>query len=220
MGCKVRPGPADHGHDRLRKDMNRAFYVLLVFGALTLRAGEPAKTTTMNSTNQTERATLGGGCFWCIEAVFERLPGVKAVTSGYAGGHTKNPTYKEVCNGDTGHAEVAQIEFDPAVISFAKLLDVFWRAHDPTTLNRQGGDVGTQYRSVIFYENDGQKTEAEKSKAAAAKKFSHPIVTEIAPLTHFYKAETYHQDYFQNNRNAPYCQMVIEPKLKKLDQQP
>ena len=197
--------------------MNRAFYLLLVLGGLTLRAGEPAKTAIMSSTNQTERATLGGGCFWCIEAVFERLPGVKSVTSGYAGGHTKNPTYKEVCEGDTGHAEVTQIEFDSAVISFEKLLDVFWQAHDPTTLNRQGGDVGTQYRSVIFYENDAQRAAAEKSKAAAARKFSNPMVTEIAPLTHFYKAEGYHQDYFRNNRNAPYCQLVIEPKLKKLD---
>jgi len=197
--------------------MNRAFYLLLVFGGLTLRAGQPAKTATTSSTNQTERATLGGGCFWCVEAVFERLPGVKSVTSGYAGGHTKNPTYKEVCEGDTGHAEVTQIEFDSAVISFEKLLDVFWQAHDPTTLNRQGGDVGTQYRSVIFYENDAQRAAAEKSKAAAARKFSNPMVTEIAPLTHFYKAEGYHQDYFRNNRNAPYCQLVIEPKLKKLD---
>jgi peptide-methionine (S)-S-oxide reductase len=204
--------------------MNRAIYLLLTLGALfplgAGQAGEPAKTTTMTSTNHTERATLGGGCFWCLEAVFERLPGIKAVTSGYAGGHTKNPTYKEVCAGDTGHAEVVQIEFDPSVISFEKLLEVFWTAHDPTTLNRQGGDVGTQYRSVIFYENDAQKAAAEKSKAAAAKKFPGPIVTEIVPLTHFYKAEGYHQDYFRNNRNAPYCQLVIEPKLKKLDKQP
>lgn len=210
--------------------MKPAFYVLLMFGALTSGACNPVKTnyaisnntnsTNMTSTNKTETVVLGGGCFWCIEAVFERLPGVKSVTSGYAGGHTKNPTYKEVCNGDTGYAEVAQIEFDPAVTSFDKLLDVFWRAHDPTTLNRQGADVGTQYRSVIFYENDAQKAAAERSRAAATKKFSNPIVTEIAPLTHFYKAEAYHQDYFRNNRNAPYCQLVIEPKLKKLDKQP
>jgi peptide-methionine (S)-S-oxide reductase len=202
--------------------MNRAFYLLLALGALIPlaagRAGEPAKTTTkMISTNKTELATFGGGCFWCTEAVYERLPGVKSVTSGYAGGHTKNPTYKEVCAGETGHAEVTQIEFDPTVISYEKLLDVFWEAHDPTTLNRQGHDVGTQYRSVIFYATDAQKAVAEKSKLAAAKMFSNPIVTEITPLTIFYKAEGYHQDYYRNNQNAPYCRAVIRPKLEKLD---
>lgn len=198
--------------------MNRAFYFLFALGALMTRAGEPVKTTTMSTTNENGRATFGAGCFWCVEAVFERLPGVKSVTSGYAGGHTKNPTYKEVCTGETGHAEVAQIEFDPARISFEKLLEVFWEAHDPTTLNRQGADAGTQYRSVIFYESEAQKAAAEKSKAGAAKKFSRPIVTEIVPLTQFYKAEGYHQDYFRNNQNAPYCRAVIRPKLEKLDQ--
>ncbi len=198
--------------------MNRALYLLLALCALTLRAGEPARTTIMRSTNRTELATLGGGCFWCVEAVYERLPGVKSVTSGYAGGHTPNPTYKEVRTGDTGHAEVTQVEFDPTQISYEQLLAVFWEAHDPTTLNRQGADAGTQYRSVIFYENDAQKAAAEKSKQAAAKKFSKPIVTEITPLTKFYKAEGYHQDYYRNNQNAPYCRAVIRPKLEKLDQ--
>ena len=198
--------------------MNRAVYLLLAVSALTLGACGPAKTTKMISTNETDRATLGGGCFWCVEAVYERLPGVKSVTSGYAGGHTPNPTYKEVRTGDTGHAEVTQIEFDPTQISYEQLLAVFWEAHDPTTLNRQGEDAGTQYRSVIFYENDAQKAAAEKSKQAAAKKFSKPIVTEITPLTKFYKAEGYHQDYYRNNQNAPYCRAVIRPKLEKLDQ--
>ena len=197
--------------------MNRAFYLLLALGALTLRADEPAKTTKMISTNKTELATFGGGCFWCMEAVYERLPGVKSVTSGYAGGHTKNPTYKEVCAGDTGHAEVTQIEFDPAVISYEKLLGVFWEAHDPTTLNRQGHDVGTQYRSVIFYDTDAQKTTAEKSKQAAAKLFSSPIVTEITPLRVFYKAEGYHQNYFRANSDQPYCRAVIQPKVDKFE---
>jgi len=197
--------------------MNRALYLLLTLCALTLRAGEPARTTNMNSTNRTELATLGGGCFWCVEAVYERLPGVKSVTSGYAGGRTPNPTYQEVCTGDTGHAEVTQIEFDPTQISYEQLLAVFWEAHDPTTLNRQGGDTGTQYRSVIFYGNDAQKAAAEKSKQAAAKKFPKPIVTEIVPLTKFYKAEGYHQGYYRNNQNAPYCRAVIRPKLEKLD---
>jgi len=178
----------------------------------SMNATEPAK-----ATNQTERATLAGGCFWCIEAVFERLEGVQSVTSGYAGGTTENPTYKDVCSGQTGHAEVAQIEYDPRKISFEKLLEVFWVAHDPTTLNRQGADAGTQYRSVIFYHNEAQKLAAERSRAEAQKLFARPIVTEIQPLTKFYKAEGYHQGYFRNNQTAPYCQMVIRPKLQKLE---
>jgi len=201
---------------------------MLALAALLLAACRPAKTapafstnpnsTNMTASNKTELATLGGGCFWCIEAVFERLPGVKAVTSGYAGGHLENPSYEQVCSHDTGHAEAIQIEFDPEQISYEKLLDLFWQAHDPTTLNRQGADVGPQYRSVIFYDGDGQKVAAEKSKAAAQKLFSKPIVTEIAPLTQFYKAEGYHQDYFRNNPDASYCRLVIWPKLKKLGQ--
>jgi len=172
----------------------------------------------MRMNNNLEKATLGGGCFWCLEAVYERIDGVKSVVSGYAGGTVANPTYEQVCAGKTGHAEVAQIEYDPKVVSYERLLKLFWDCHDPTTLNRQGGDVGTQYRSVIFYHDQKQKEIAEKSKATAGSSglFSDPIVTEILPLPTFYKAENYHQDYFQNNPNAPYCTFVIKPKLKKL----
>jgi len=187
---------------------------------LTLATADAAAqkmNTTDSPTNGLELATLGGGCFWCIEAVFERLDGVKSVTSGYTGGTVANPTYEEVCSGKTGHAEVTQIAFDPKKITFEKLLETFWEAHDPTTLNRQGADTGTQYRSVIFYHNESQKTAAEKSKKAAQAHFSAPIVTEIVPLTQFYKAENYHQDYFRNNPRAPYCTFVIRPKLEKLD---
>jgi peptide-methionine (S)-S-oxide reductase len=168
------------------------------------------------SSPDTQLATFGGGCFWCMEAVFERLDGVKHLTSGYSGGHTENPTYKQVCNGDTGHAEVIQIEFDPQKISYEKLLDVFWHAHDPTTLNRQGADHGEQYRSIILYHNDGQRLAAEKSKSEAAAKLSDPIVTQIVPLKKFYPAEDYHQGYFRANPAAPYCNLVIRPKLEKL----
>lgn len=163
-----------------------------------------------------EKATLGAGCFWCVEAVFERISGVQSVMAGYAGGTKQNPTYEEVCSGATGHAEVTQIAFDPSVVSFEKILEIYWKAHDPTTTNRQGGDVGTQYRSVIFYEGEGQKAAAEKSKKEAQKLIDDPIVTEIEPLKVFYKAENYHQDYYKNNPNAPYCTFVIKPKLKKL----
>jgi peptide-methionine (S)-S-oxide reductase len=165
---------------------------------------------------QRDTATFGAGCFWCVEAVFERLPGVISVTAGYAGGHSSNPTYEQVCTGTTGHAEVAQILFDPSKISYEKLLNVFWEAHDPTTMNRQGADAGTQYRSAIFYHSEAQKAIAERSRAEAQKRFEDTIVTEITPLKVFYKAENYHQDYFRNNPNAPYCRLVIEPKLKKL----
>ncbi len=163
-----------------------------------------------------EKATFGAGCFWCVEAIFQRLDGVQSVVAGYAGGTKVNPTYEEVCTGTTGHAEVAQITFDPAKTSYEKLLDVFWEAHDPTTLNMQGADVGTQYRSIIFYSDDKQKAAAEKSMAAAQKNFDNPIVTEIQPLRAFYTAENYHQDYYRNHQNAPYCIFVIKPKLKKL----
>ena len=170
-------------------------------------------TTPGIQTNHLETATLGGGCFWCMEALFQTINGVKSVTCGYAGGHAKNPTYEEVCSDRTGHAEVIQIQFDPQQISFDKLLGVFWDAHDPTTLNRQGDDVGTQYRSIILYQNDAQKAAAEQSKREASKRFPKPIVTEIVPLTAFYRAEDYHQNYFRNNSNAPYCRVVIQPKL-------
>ena len=165
----------------------------------------------------TQRITFGGGCFWCMEAVFQRLKGVKSVASGYAGGKNANPTYQQVCTGETGHAEVVQLEYDPAEVNFETLLKVFWAAHDPTTLNRQGADHGTQYRSVIFYENDAQKAAAEKSTAAAQPEFKDPIVTQIVPLTAFYKAENYHQNYFNENAGRnPYCSVVIRPKLTKL----
>jgi peptide-methionine (S)-S-oxide reductase len=152
-----------------------------------------------------------------MEAVFERLEGVRQVTSGYAGGKTANPTYRQVCGGDTGHAEVIQIQFDPAQISYEQLLAVFWEAHDPTTLNRQGGDEGTQYRSAIFCHSLAQQQAAAQSRRAAAARFKQPIVTEIAPLTAFYRAEDYHQDYFRKNPNVPYCAAVISPKLRKLE---
>jgi peptide-methionine (S)-S-oxide reductase len=169
-----------------------------------------------STTPELAKATFGGGCFWCTEAVFQSEPGVTSVVSGYAGGRTKNPTYEQICGGDTGHAEVIQIEFDPAVVKFDRLLEIFWDAHDPTTLNRQGADVGTQYRSIILFHDAAQRTAAEKSMAGAQAKFKRPIVTEIVPLTEFYPAEKYHQDYFRNNRNAPYCRAVIAPKLHKL----
>ena len=196
--------------------MKRAILFSLAAGAMVLSAAAQPTNTNM-STNQTEIADFGGGCFWCMEAVFERLPGVKSVTSGFAGGTTENPTYQEVCTETTGHAEVTEIEFDPAKISYAKLLEVFWQAHDPTTLNRQGADVGTSYRSIILYRDEKQKLTAEKSKLEAQKDFHNPIVTEIVPLKKFYKAEDYHQQYFDNNSNAPYCQVVIAPKLEKLE---
>ncbi len=171
----------------------------------------------VSSTNQTEIADLGGGCFWCMEAVFERLPGVVSVTSGFAGGHTENPTYRDVCSETTGHAEVTEIEFDPEKISYDQLLNVFWQAHDPTTLNRQGADEGTSYRSIILYRDKKQELLAEKSKLEAQKDFHNPIVTEIVPLKKFYKAEDYHQQYFDNNSSQGYCQVVIAPKLEKLE---
>jgi peptide-methionine (S)-S-oxide reductase len=170
-----------------------------------------------NTTNQTETATLGGGCFWCTEAIYQMLPGVKSVASGYAGGTTENPTYKEVCAGGTGHAEVIQIEYDPKEVSYSKILETFWQAHDPTTLNRQGGDAGTQYRSIILYNSDAQKVAAEKSKAEAQKHFDRPIVTQIVPLKKFYKAEGYHQNYFRTNPDQPYCRAVILPKVEKFE---
>lgn len=162
-----------------------------------------------------EVATLGAGCFWCVEAIFQDLKGVSKVVSGYSGGHVKNPAYREVCNGTTGHAEVIQVSFDPAIISYDQILEVFWNTHDPTTLNRQGNDVGTQYRSAIFYHSEDQKKSAEASKINAAKDFSAPIVTEIVPFEVFYSAEDYHQNYYNENGNQPYCSIVISPKVDK-----
>ena len=165
-----------------------------------------------------EIATLANGCFWCSEAVFTRLQGVKSVVPGYSGGRVENPTYDEVSTGRTGHAEAAQIEFDPDVISFEKLLDVFWHTHDPTTLNRQGNDVGTQYRSAIFYHSEKQQEIAEKSKRELENKhvYKDPIVTEIVPFTKFYIAEDYHKKYYEQHQDAPYCRFVIDPKIHKL----
>jgi peptide-methionine (S)-S-oxide reductase len=165
-----------------------------------------------------QTATLAGGCFWCTEAIYKRLKGVASVTSGYTGGTMKDPSYSLVSSGDTGHAEAIQIMFDPKVISYEKLLDVFWATHDPTTLNQQGADIGSQYRSSIFYHNAQQKKTAESSKDALKKagKYDKPIVTEIVPFTTFYKAESYHQNYYDENRTYPYCSVVIDPKIHKL----
>jgi peptide-methionine (S)-S-oxide reductase len=166
-------------------------------------------------------AVFGGGCFWCTEAVFDELRGVKSVVSGYAGGSTKNPSYEEVCGGRTGHAEVIKIEFDPDEIAFKDLLTVFFATHDPTTLNRQGNDVGTQYRSAIFYANEEQKREAEAfiKELNDSKSFGKPVVTTLEPLGEFYEAEDYHQKYYANNPYQPYCQYMIPPKLNKLHKQ-
>jgi peptide-methionine (S)-S-oxide reductase len=168
-----------------------------------------------------ETATLAAGCFWCVEAVFGRLRGVEKVVSGYTGGTVSNPTYQEVCSGRTGHAEAVQITFDPATISFDELLEVFWRTHDPTTLNRQGADSGTQYRSAIFYHDERQRQVAERSKRQAeeAGLWPDPIVTEIVPFTGFYAAEGYHQDYYRLNSFQPYCRLVIDPKITKLQKE-
>lgn len=165
----------------------------------------------------TDTATFGAGCFWCVEAFFQELKGVYKVQSGYMGGHVKRPSYKEVCNGNTGHAEVVQLVYDPAVVTFTELLEVFWQTHDPTTLNRQGADVGTQYRSVVFYHSEEQKKLAEELKLSldVSGAFPNPIVTEISPASEFYLAEDYHQDYYAQNGSAPYCQFVIKPKMDK-----
>lgn len=174
---------------------------------------------TKSGEKKLEKATFGGGCFWCTEAVFQQVKGVESVVSGYTGGKTKNPTYEDVCTGTTGHAEVIQVEFDPSVVSFAKLLEVHWKTHDPTTLNRQGYDEGTQYRSAIFYENDEQKRVAQEYKEKLNKDvFDGKIVTEITPLDVFYPAEKYHQNYFNLNKGKGYCRAVIIPKLKKFEE--
>jgi methionine-S-sulfoxide reductase/methionine-R-sulfoxide reductase len=204
----------------------KLFYALLAL-SLLLTTGCPADngrsaTNKIDMTNNTippgaETITLAAGCFWCTEAVFQRIPGVISVMSGYMGGTVKNPSYEQVCTGTTGHAESLRIYFDPQKTSLEKILEVFWEAHDPTSLNRQGADSGTQYRSAIFYYTDAQKAIAEKAKAAAAGEFSKPIVTEITKAGEFYPAEDYHHNYFNLNKNRnPYCSVVISPKLKKL----
>ncbi len=174
-------------------------------------------TVSEKNNEQLESAIIGGGCFWCTEAVFEKVDGVKEAISGYAGGKNPNPTYKEICTGLTGHAEVIKILFDPAKISFREILEIFGDAHDPTTLNRQGADVGTQYRSTIMYLNESQKQTAEKWKIQLNAKLQDPVVTEIVPAPKFYEAEKYHQDYYEKNPNQGYCNFVIRPKLKKLN---
>ncbi|MEM7199061.1 MAG: peptide-methionine (S)-S-oxide reductase MsrA [Planctomycetota bacterium] len=169
-----------------------------------------------DSTANTELATLGAGCFWCVEAVLLQIEGVTRVVSGYMGGEIENPTYEDICGGTTGHAEVTQVHFDPSVLSYARLLEWFWQLHDPTTLNRQGNDVGTQYRSAIFYHSDAQREAAEASKLAAQDRFTDPIVTEITAASTFWSAEGYHQDYYRQNPSQAYCRVVIAPKLDHL----
>jgi peptide-methionine (S)-S-oxide reductase len=194
---------------------------MFIFLSCNLAAKEEQKNSviTMNKEDMKglEFATFGNGCFWCTEAIFEQLEGVTKVESGYAGGEVKNPSYKEVCTGNTGHAEVIRLTYDPKLISYRELLDVFFSTHDPTTLNRQGADVGTQYRSAIFYHNDDQKAEAEKIIADLEneKVFDNKIVTEITAINNYSVAENYHQDYYNNNKNQGYCRMVINPKIEK-----
>ncbi len=171
----------------------------------------------VNGAGNYETAVLGGGCFWCIEAIYNDLQGVKSAISGYAGGHTKNPTYREVCGHGTGHAEVVQVTFDPSVLTYQDVLDIFFDIHDPTTLNRQGNDVGESYRSIILYQNPEQERIAKETikNLTEAKKFRDPIVTQVVPLTEFYPAEDYHQEYFKNNPDQPYCRFVVSPKVNK-----
>ena len=187
------------------------YFIGIIFGFILAE-------TEKNIKQNIEQATFAAGCFWCVEAVFEQLDGVIDVRSGYTGGSTENPTYEDICTGNTGHAEVIQIDFDPFLISYENLLDIFWKSHDPTTLNRQGADTGTQYRSAIFYHTEKQKETADNSKENVEKSdlYFDSIVTEITLLTKFYVAEYDHQDYYRINQNAPYCQLVIKPKLDKL----
>lgn len=206
----------------LFKNLIAVIFFTAIFFSTACSQTEPKKQKNMSNptlTSNTDTATLGSGCFWCVEAVFQRLEGVINVASGYSGGSVKNPAYREVCDGTTGHAEVCQITYDKNKISFKDLLEVFWQTHDPTTLNRQGNDVGTQYRSAIFYHNLEQKELAEKYKNELNQSgaFNSPIVTEISPFSVFYKAEDYHQSYFNLNGKEPYCQFVIQPKVEKFE---
>ena len=195
----------------LFKSLKNSFLLIILFSLFTF-SQEP-------SMNQTELATLGGGCFWCVEAVYQRVDGVLSVKPGYAGGHIDNPSYRDVCSGKTGHAEVAKIEFDPDQISYQQILNVFWQAHDPTTLNKQGADVGTQYRSVIFYHSEEQKALAviSKTEADQSEYWPNAIVTEITKINNYSDAEDNHDNYYQENPYQPYCQFVIKPKLDKLE---
>jgi peptide-methionine (S)-S-oxide reductase len=193
------------------------FYFQCSCSQQDLREKNNATMSAMQS--KLDTATFGAGCYWCVEAIFQRLNGVISVESGFSGGHIKNPTYKEVCTGTTGHAEVCRIQYDPQVIGYDELLEVFWKTHDPTTLNRQGNDTGTQYRSVIFYHSDKQRilASAFKEKLEKAAIWDNPIVTEIVPYEAFYKAEDYHQDYYSQNASQPYCTFVITPKIEKFE---
>lgn len=190
---------------------------LLAIIAQTAIAQNKPKTT--NNRSNIETITLGGGCYWCVEAVYEKLHGVQSVVSGFAGGKTANPSYESVSSGRTGHAEVVQITYDNTITNLDEIFKVFFTVHDPTTLNRQGADIGTQYRSVIFFKDENQKVAAQNIIAALkkAKVYDSPIVTTLEPFTIFYKAENYHQNYYQNNKNQPYCQMVIQPKMEKFE---
>jgi len=209
---------------KLKYSMAVTLFTAIFFTACGQSAPSKQKLNTMEDksnieTGNFETATFGSGCFWCVEAVFQLLDGVVKVESGYSGGQIKNPGYREVCAGTTGHAEVCQITYDKNKISFKDLLEVFWKTHDPTTLNRQGNDAGTQYRSAVFYHNNEQKELAEKYKAELNKSgaWEDPVITEIAPYTAFYKAEDYHQDYFNQNGSEPYCRYVIQPKVEKFE---
>jgi len=229
-GRNASPGIVVAITDNPERNMKRLLITLLLIGAAMQPAcgqeADKAKMTEMEMKGQNSRmngqemqqeeAVLGAGCFWCVEAVFEQLDGVLSVEAGYAGGKSTNPSYEEVCSGNTGHVEVAKIVFDASIISYAEILDMFWRAHDPTTENRQGNDVGSQYRSVIFYANEKQHEAARASRKHAAQLYSDAIVTGIEPLPEFYLAEDYHQDYYRNNSEAPYCSFVIKSKLRKL----
>jgi peptide-methionine (S)-S-oxide reductase len=205
----------------LQLDVRVFIYFCLLLPVYGFDSMQIRKVESMNSlkTNiNTEFTLLGGGCFWCMEAVFQRLEGVTSVKSGFSGGHVKNPSYRQVCDEDTGHAEVICVEFDPDKISFEDILSVYWQAHNPTTLNRQGNDVGPQYRSVIFYTSEQQRKEALASIQEAQKHFDEPIVTQVEPFESFYPAEDYHEDYYARNKTQPYCNLVISPKLKKLEE--
>lgn len=192
--------------------------IIFIHLSVGLVSGQNLNKMEIDNKNQ-ETITLGAGCFWCMEAIYSRVNGVISVASGYSGGHVENPNYTEVCTGETGHAEVVQVVFDPKIIPFAKILEIYFKTHDPTTLNRQGADVGTQYRSVIFYHTDKQKKVAQEVKEMLDKSgiWNDPIVTSIEPFQIFYRAESYHHDYFANNSKQPYCQMVINPKVEKFE---
>ena len=204
--------------------MKKLLFIIFWLGAsMGCEANKTEKSLSSNSQNnkktmnESEIAILGGGCFWCTEAVFEKVEGVKSVVSGYAGGKKQNPTYEDICTGLSGHAEVIKITYDPEITNYEKLLNIFGEAHDPTTLNRQGADVGTQYRSTIMFLNKSQEESAKKWKSKLTKKLVDPVVTEIVPAPTFYEAEAYHQDYYELNPNKGYCNFVIKPKLKKLN---